>query len=432
MSGKPLREFAAHLGLQASITGKNPAERDEKLRRRILARVDAEKLARELAEAGPMPPADARAPSPPAVRDAAPPTPNTVPEKAQKPSRNVFGNWTRGGSLGEGGQAHTFLATRRDPPDDHQYVIKLLKNKKRIDRFKVEVKILKQVEHPNVLRVIDADLDGDKAWYVAPFCSGGSLEQVNLSELTILERLIMFRQICLGVQAAHEAGAMHRDIKPANVFLLEDRCTPIVGDFGLCFLRDEPRATETGEGVGPRHYMAPELEDGRLEDVEKSVDVYSLGKLLYWMLTGRIFSREKHRVGAFDLTKDGRAEYLFIYEILDRTIAFDPKERFATVTKLMGCLDTVITRVQADALPTDLTARLPCRWCFLGEYRPVVTYDPKNPERNSNLLHSFARWTLPNGHARILILVCSHCGHTQMFRPDHAQDANIWRLPERQ
>ena len=77
----------------------------------------------------------------------------------------------------------------------------------------------------------------------------------------------------------------------------------MLGDFGLAFIEDQsPRITETDEVVGPRTFIAPELEDGRLEDVTSKCDIYSLGKLLYWLLSnGRVFSREKHRDEQWDL-----------------------------------------------------------------------------------------------------------------------------------
>ena len=82
-------------------------------------------------------------------------------------------------------------------------------------------------------------------------------------------------------------------------------CTCVSGYKGICFIADDgTRITLTDEAVGARRYTAPELEDGRAEDVTAAADVYSLGKVLYWLMAGRVFDREKHRDPRFDLTKD--------------------------------------------------------------------------------------------------------------------------------
>ena len=101
---------------------------------------------------------------------------------------------------------------------------------------------------------------------------------------------------------AHSQGVLHRDIKPDNVFLKSATGPPVVGDFGLSiFLETDNRITATQEAVGPRLYMAPELESGRVERVTTAADIYSLGKLLYWLFTGRVFSREAHREKQWDI-----------------------------------------------------------------------------------------------------------------------------------
>jgi len=115
--------------------------------------------------------------------------------------------------------------------------------------------------------------------------------------------LELFQSVCSATAHAHANGVIHRDIKPANVFLRNKTGPAVLGDFGLAFIEDQsPRITETDEVVGPRTFIAPELEDGRLEDVTSKCDIYSLGKLLYWLLSnGRVFSREKHRDEQWDL-----------------------------------------------------------------------------------------------------------------------------------
>ena len=156
------------------------------------------------------------------------------------------------------------------------------------------------------------------------YCAGGELRNLDLSDVSLLDRLRLFKGICGGVGLMHESGVIHRDLKPNNIFLREDKRTPVVGDLGLCLIMEQDeRLTEMTEAVGARLFMAPELEDGRYEDAKPVADIYSLGKILYWLVSNKMtFSREKHRQERYDLTsRDESAAMAFIYDLLDGTIA---------------------------------------------------------------------------------------------------------------
>lgn len=117
-------------------------------------------------------------------------------------------------------------------------------------------------------------------------------KDINLSSET-------FKLICAGVEHLHKAGIVHRDLKPENILMFSG--TPKISDFGICLVANENRLTSTSEAVGPRFYMAPELEDGKNLDVSPSADVYSLGKILYFIFSkGKIFSREKYNQPKFN------------------------------------------------------------------------------------------------------------------------------------
>ena len=119
-------------------------------------------------------------------------------------------------------------------------------------------------------------------------------------------------------------------MKPANIFWRTDG-TLAIGDFGLCLFDEaDGRVTATEEVAGSRWYCAPELGDGRLDAIRPSCDVYSLGKLLYWMITGRIFDREKHRDDSWQIGRNDLPIpiYELLNQLLDRMITPDPWQRY--------------------------------------------------------------------------------------------------------
>jgi serine/threonine protein kinase len=204
--------------------------------------------------------------------------------------------------------------------------------------------------------------------------------------------------VCDAVAAAHNTGILHRDLKPQNIFIRKDGSIA-VGDFGLCIdLNDmKERATHTLEGVGADRYIAPEVAKGRVEEPQPSVDLYSLGKVLYFMLSGKTLLWEEYTEGGDDLrTPNAAPSVHFIYEIFDKTITKRPEDRFQTAADLLTALDGVIERVQSKAHILNTSIRQPCMFCVVGEYRGQTT-----------TVNQF-------------MYVCSKCGNIQHFMvPSH-------------
>lgn len=343
------------------------------------------------------------------------------------------GRWQIDKKLGEGGQAHTFLVKDLKENGDTRYVLKRLKNVDRLARFEREVKVVKSSSHENIVRFIDFDLENDKPYLVTEYCSGESLDRaVPFWQGQPILALQLFKQICEGVTYAHAKDIIHRDIKPANIFLRKEKGPAVVGDFGICYIveTDGTRLTSTKEAVGARYYIAPELEDGRVDVVQKESDIYSLGKVLYWLLSGKIFSREQHRVKKWDLrgwnenANGGFGDWDNILMehvnriLLDRMILHEPNGRFS-ISSILLLIETTIRLIQKEYNPIakDIP-RPPCNYCGDGYYVLRAKSDDTEKLRNFGIN--------PMLDADWRVLVCSSCGHVQTFRIEQAENREWW------
>lgn len=338
-----------------------------------------------------------------------------------------YGNrWESVSSLGEGGQAHTYLVQDTTSQTKGYCVLKRLKNYKRIDRFEREIEAIRKLDHPSIVNLIDSSLESDPAYLVMEHCEGGSLAaSPPFWQASPLAALEIFQAVCSAVQHAHANGVIHRDIKPANIFLRTPSGPAVLGDFGLAFVEGlGPRVTETDEVVGPRTFIAPELEDGRLEEVTDKCDIYSLGKLLYWLLSrGRIFSREKHRERQWDLKSFNEGSSLrwddiymeHVNRLLDLMIVVDPQKRRSAENVLI--LSREVTRlIERKFNPISREILQPCTYCGQGVYELAVS-DTSHVEDFGIMARGTPDWR---------IFVCTTCGHVQMFRIEGAQSRKWW------
>lgn len=155
-------------------------------------------------------------------------------------------------------------------------------------RFQVEVEAAAQLQHPNIAQVYEVGEDNGQPFMAMEFCSGGTLEaRIRDKPQPPREAAQTVATLADALHHAHEAGIIHRDIKPANVLLAADGSPKIV-DFGLAKrLGGTDGFTQTGAIMGSLGYMAPEQAAGRTREANSATDVYSLGALLYKLLTGR-------------------------------------------------------------------------------------------------------------------------------------------------
>ena len=232
----------------------------------------------------------------------------------------------------DSGQGDTFLAVDTRKPDHAtEYVIKLLKveDPKALIRFEGEIRACLALQHPNIVKVIDSAYEDAPAPYlVTEYYSGGDLTSESIRERSLLEKLRMFELICGAIAYAHKSrqgAVIHRDIKPRNIFFKSPgSMSPIVGDFGLCFFKEDnksARPTATREAVGAWEFRPPEADIGRVESLNESADVYMLDKLLYWFLSGETLVREYYDRDPFELRNKDAAHAVHLpYEVLSRSI----------------------------------------------------------------------------------------------------------------
>src|SRR5581483_114517 len=200
--------------------------------------------------------------------------------------------------LGEGGCGSVYLA-EQEFPVRREVAFKIIKlgmdTKRVIARFEAERQALAMMEHPNIAHVLDAGAtETGRPFFVMELVRGVRItDYCNQHQLGIRERLDLFSQVCHAIQHAHQKGIIHRDIKPSNVLVTEHDGVylPKVIDFGIAKATEAQLfgdATVTGHGVfmGTPAYMTPEQAETGGLDVDTRSDIYSLGVLLYELLTG--------------------------------------------------------------------------------------------------------------------------------------------------
>jgi serine/threonine protein kinase/Flp pilus assembly protein TadD len=267
---------------------------DEALRQRVL-----ELLASHDASRGPldMPPAGLGA---------------TVDIVTEKPGMQI-GPYKLLQQIGEGGMGVVYMAEQFEPVK-RRVALKIIKpgmdTRQVIARFEAERQALSLMDHPNIAKVLDAGTtESGRPYFVMELVKGQPItEYCDDKHLTPRQRLELLLPVCQAIQHAHQKGIIHRDIKPTNILVAEydQKAVPKVIDFGVAkatsqTLTEKTMFTGFGQIVGTLEYMSPEQAKVNQLDIDTRSDIYSLGVLIYELLTGSTpFDKERLRSAGWD------------------------------------------------------------------------------------------------------------------------------------
>ena len=282
--------------------------------------------------------------------------------------------------LGRGATAVVYLA--RDPDMDREVAVKLIKLdnenaalKRRLSKlFQTEITVARQLDHPNIVKIYDAVVEEKRAYMVMEYIKGKPMDEFcSIDKLLPMYRVIdIIFKCCMALDHAYKKGVIHRDIKPANILLGEDD-NPKVTDFGLAlFMQKSSEQNSTFiQGVGSPAYMSPE--QIKAYPLNQKTDLYSMGVVLFQLLTGRLPFRAPNH-GAL------------MYKIIN---AETP-----AITQLNPNLPERLDKVIRKALEKDLYSRYSNGADFATDLTAVryqLVDDVSDPERDQERFESLRK-----------------------------------------
>lgn len=265
-------------------------------------------------------------------------------------------------------------------------------------RMAQEVAALNRFQHPSLVRILEAK--PDERWFVMEYFDRGTLHgHLTRFRGDVLSSLRAFRPLLEAVAELHKGGYVHRDIKPANVFIADDGHL-VLGDFGLVINPGaaDPRLTDTYENVGSRDWMPGWAMGVRMDDVKPNFDVFSLGKLLWSMVSGKPFLRLWYFLEPeFDLERMFASEpaVRWATRIFRKCIVEREADCLNDAGELLMLVDETIgaLRIGGQVLRKKDGFHLRCNVCGLGSFYVKIPYGGED-----------------------MVVFCDNCGHGFSFR----------------
>jgi eukaryotic-like serine/threonine-protein kinase len=300
--------------------------------------------------------------------------------------------------LGSGGMSTVYLA--RDETLDRAVAVKVMhremsEQEDQLQRFRQEARAVAKLSHPNIVAVIDAGEDGGHPYIVFEYVEGETLKQriTRLGALDVQDAIAYTIEVARGLSIAHSRQMVHRDVKPQNV-LIDTEGRAKLTDFGISRELEKDGLTATGRVLGTTDYVAPEQAMGR--GVDPRSDIYSLGVVLYEMLTGDVPFHADSQVGVAmkhvheelpDVQRRRPELSAAVALVVERATAKDPAERYQRVEEMTDDLETALEVEAARAGTTT------------GEATSVLETVP--PPRRK--LSTRARWSWAGIIALLLV-----------------------------
>lgn len=269
------------------------------------------------------------------------------------------------GSLGRGGMASVYRACQLDL--DRDVAIKVMAEQFASDptftkRFQREANAIARLKHPNILTIYEQGEDNGLLYIVMELIEGDTLkDQLNIKPITPERSAEILTQIANALDFANSKGIIHRDVKPSNV-LMDQTGRAVLSDFGIAKMAEaNTQLTSTGMGVGTPDYMSPEQAMGEPLDVRS--DEYSLGVMVYEMLTGRVPFTGDTPIAIVmghiskplpSVRKDNTQIPLAVEQVLIKALAKKPEERYDSCSAFAKAFAEAVRSPDSQSLPTQI------------------------------------------------------------------------------
>jgi len=285
-----------------------------------------------------------------------------------------YGRYQIVGELGKGSMGVVYKAY--DPQIDRTIALKVLRpdrvtSKAFVERFLKEARAIGRLSHPNIVTVYDIGQDHGTVFIAMEMLEGLALSDIiRQGSVPILKIIDIVTQVANALDYAHQRGIVHRDIKPSNIIIDSAHCVKLT-DFGIAHIEDPnmPSQTQAGEILGTPAYMSPEQVLGR--PVQGSADIFSLGIIMYEMVSGdRPFKGENlsaifHAITSYNpepphkLNPEVPKE---LSQLILKCLAKDPDKRFKTASELANALEQIKIKILNPNIPPSKINFLHQKW----------------------------------------------------------------------